>query len=211
MKIHRFVFNPISVNTWLLADDNDECAVIDCGCYDESEFARLSGFIDDNRLKPVLLLNTHCHLDHIFGNGMFERRYGLKTKACSLEEDNRRDASSHALMFGLEMAPPAAVGEYLDDGQVLTFGNVEVEAIYVPGHSAGSIAYYCRGEGVLFTGDALFAGSIGRTDLPGGNLDRLITGITKRLLTLPDETIVYPGHGETTTIGREKSTNPWLS
>jgi glyoxylase-like metal-dependent hydrolase (beta-lactamase superfamily II) len=109
------------------------------------------------------------------------------------------------------MAPPAAVGEYHDDGQVLTFGSVEVEAIYVPGHSAGSIAYYCRGEGALFTGDALFAGSIGRTDLPGGNLDRLKTGITKRLLTLPDETVVYPGHGETTTIGREKSTNPWLS
>jgi glyoxylase-like metal-dependent hydrolase (beta-lactamase superfamily II) len=211
MKIHKFVFSPISVNTYILAGDNGECAVVDCGCYDDAEFERLSSFISKSGYKPVLLLNTHCHLDHIFGNGRFLRTYGLKTKACAEEEDNRRDSVSHAMMFGLDMDSPPEIGEYIEDGQLVSFGGIVLESIYVPGHTAGSIAWYCQEEKCVFTGDALFAGGIGRSDLPGGNFDQLVNNIKTRLLTLPSDTAIFPGHGDSSTIGREKSDNPWLS
>ena len=211
MKIHRFVFSPISVNTYVVAADNGECAVIDCGCYDEDEFSQLTAFIEEMSLKPVLLINTHCHLDHLFGNGMMLRKYGLKTKACINEEENRKNAPMHAMLYGMEMEAPPEIGEYIGDGESVTFADIEFEAIYVPGHTTGSIAWYCRNEGYVFTGDALFAGGIGRSDLPGGNHDQLLKNIKERLLTLPPETAIYPGHGEYSTIGAEKSGNPWLS
>jgi hydroxyacylglutathione hydrolase len=211
MEIHRFVFSPISVNTYVLEEPDGTCAVIDCGCYDESEFAELTEFIDSRKLKPVLLLNTHCHLDHIFGNGMFLKKYGLKTRACINEEENRRSSQNHAMIFGLEMENPPEIGQHIDDNEKITFGSVTLEALYVPGHSAGSIAFYCKDAESVFTGDALFAGGIGRTDLQGGNYDQLITNIKTRLLTLPPDTVVYPGHGESSTIQKEMSTNRWLS
>ncbi|MBE0675208.1 MAG: MBL fold metallo-hydrolase [Bacteroidales bacterium] len=211
MKIHRFVFSPISVNTYTLAAENGDCAVIDCGCYDDTEFARLISFFEENRYTPVMLLNTHCHLDHIFGNGRMLERFGLKTLACAREEENLRSATAHAMLFGLDMDTPPDIGEYIEDGQIIDFMGVTLEAIYVPGHTAGSIAWYCREENSVFTGDALFAGGIGRSDLPGGNFDQLINNIKTRLLILPPETIVFPGHGESSTIGREKSGNTWLS
>ncbi|MCA1741182.1 MAG: MBL fold metallo-hydrolase, partial [Bacteroidales bacterium] len=152
-----------------------------------------------------------CHLDHIFGNGMFLKKYGLKTMACIKEEENRLNSQNHALLFGMEMEMPPIIGTYLNDRQIVSFGGVTLEAIYVPGHSAGSIAYYSKEEGCAFTGDALFAGGIGRTDLPGGDYEQLIESIKTRLLTLPDETVIYPGHGESSTIGNEKATNRWLS
>lgn len=211
MKIHKFVFSPISVNTYLLSDSDGACAVIDCGCYDETEFSRLTDYIEKNNLKPEILLNTHCHLDHIFGNGMFYRKYGLKTMACIKEEDNRLNSQNHAMLFGMEMEAPPEIGTYLSDRQIVSFGTIKLEAIYVPGHTAGSIAYYSKEEGCVFTGDALFAGGIGRTDLPGGNYEQLIESIRSGLLTLPPATVVYPGHGESSTIGTEKTTNRWLS
>lgn len=211
MNIYRFVFSPISVNTYVVAADNGECAVIDCGCYDEDEFSRLTVFMEEKSLKPVMLLNTHCHLDHIFGNGMMLDRYGLKTKACINEEENRKNSPLHARLYGMEMAAPPEIGEHISDGESVVFAGITLEAIYVPGHTAGSIAWYCKSEGCLFTGDALFAGGIGRSDLPGGNHDQLIRNIKTRLLTLPTETVIYPGHGESSTIGAEKSDNPWLS
>lgn len=211
MKIHKFVFSPISVNTYVLSDSDGACAVIDCGCYDEAEFSRLTDYIDKHNLKPELLLNTHCHLDHIFGNGMFLKKYGLKTMACIKEEENRLNSQNHSLLFGMEMEMPPEIGTYLNDRQIVSFGGVKLEAIYVPGHSAGSIAYYSKEESCVFTGDALFAGGIGRTDLPGGNYDQLIENIKTRLLTLPPETVIYPGHGDSSTIGNEKATNRWLS
>lgn len=210
MKISKFVFSPISVNTYILTDTSDECVIIDCGSYDESEFSKLTGYLEKNNLKPVLLLNTHCHLDHIFGNGMMLNKYGLTTKACRNEESNLQNAPSHAMMFGLEMEEPPAIGEYIADNQIIPFGKSGLEALYVPGHSAGSIAYYSRDAGCVFTGDALFAGGIGRTDLPGGNYEQLITNIRTRLLTLSPDTVVYPGHGESSTIGIEIKTNRWL-
>jgi glyoxylase-like metal-dependent hydrolase (beta-lactamase superfamily II) len=211
MKIHSFVFSPISVNTYVVVADNGECSVIDCGCYDKNEFSRLTRFLEKENLKPVLLLNTHCHLDHVFGNGMMLKEYGLKTKACINEEENRKNAPMHAMMYGMEMEVPPEIGEYIEDGEMVSFADIKFEAIYVPGHTAGSIAWYCRDEGCLFTGDALFAGGIGRSDLPGGNHDQLLRNIKERLLTLPPQTVIYPGHGESSTIGAERSDNPWLS
>jgi len=210
MKINKFVFSPISVNTYVVSDSSGDCAVIDCGCYDEEEFAILSGFIEKNKLKPVMLLNTHCHLDHIFGNGMFLRKYGLKTKACKNEEENRQNSPMHAMAYGMEMDDPPEIGEYIDDNQVISLGEIEFESIYVPGHTAGSIAFYSKALGSVFTGDALFAGGIGRSDLPGGNGEQLINNIKTRLLTLPASTVVYPGHGDSSTIEREMKLNPWL-
>lgn len=211
MKIHSFVFSPISVNTYVVEADNGECAVIDCGCYDDNEFSQLTGFLEKNSLKPVLLLNTHCHLDHIFGNGKMLEKYGLKTKACKTEEENRKNAPVHAMLYGMEMEAPPEIGEHIGDGESVAFADITFEALYVPGHSAGSIAWYCKDDGCVFTGDALFAGGVGRSDLPGGNHDQLIRNIKGRLLTLPSDTVVYPGHGESSTIGAEKKDNPWLS
>jgi len=210
MEIFRHLFSPIEVNTYILADESGKCAVIDCGCYNRKEFDRLTGFIEDRNLEPVLLLNTHCHLDHIFGNGMFLAKYNLGTWCHKDEESNRNDSVLHAELFGLKMDTPPEPAGLINDGQIITFGSVILKSLHVPGHSPGSIAFYCREANVVFTGDALFCGSIGRTDLPGGNYESLIHSIKNKLFTLPPSTVVYPGHGKETTIGTEMGTNPYF-
>lgn len=210
MKIFRLVFSPIEVNTYILADPSGKCAVIDCGCYNTTEFTRLTGFLEEKKLVPVLLLNTHCHLDHIFGNGMFLAKYNLSTYCHKDEELNRKDSVLHARLFGLKMKTPPEPAGLLIDGQSVTFGAVSLKVLHVPGHAAGSLAFYCEEDNVVFTGDALFSGSIGRTDLPGGDYETLINSIKNKLFTLPPSTIVYPGHGEATTIETEMGTNPYF-
>ena len=211
MKIHRLVFSPIDVYTYILADESGDCALIDCGCYDNSEFDKLVRFIEGRKLNPVLLLNTHCHLDHVFGNRFMLEKYNLKTLSCMDDEINRKKAVQHAALFGLSMSEPPEPGGFIADGQVISFGSTELTALHVPGHSPGSMAFYSEKEGCLFTGDALFAGSIGRTDLEGGDYETLINSISDRLFVLPPSTVVYPGHGSQTTIGKEKMTNPFFS
>jgi len=211
MKINRFVFSPIDVNTYILADESGDCAIIDCGCYDRSEFEKLIRVIENKKLNPVLLLNTHCHLDHVFGNSFILEKYNLKTLACLEDEINRKKAVQHAALFGLSMSEPPEPGGFIADRQIIKFGSTELTALHVPGHSPGSMAFYSEKEGCLFTGDALFAGSIGRTDLEGGDYETLINSISDRLFVLPPSTVVYPGHGSQTTIGKEKMTNPFFS
>jgi glyoxylase-like metal-dependent hydrolase (beta-lactamase superfamily II) len=211
MEIFKLVFSPIEVNTYIVADQSNDCAIIDCGCYDRSEFEELVRFIESKKLNPVLLLNTHCHLDHIFGNGFVLEKYNLKTLAAKEEESNRKKSRQHAAFFGLSMNEAPEPGGFIVDGQKIVFGSIELIALHVPGHTAGSMAFYNEKNGCVFTGDALFAGSIGRTDLEGGNYETLIKSIMSRLLVLPPETIVYPGHGGPTTINREKMTNPYFS
>jgi hydroxyacylglutathione hydrolase len=211
MEIYKLVFSPIEVNTYILADESNDCAIIDCGCYDRSEFDELVRFIDSKKLKPVLLLNTHCHLDHIFGNGFILEKYNLRTLSAKEDEANRKKAVQHAAIFGLTMNEAPEPREFITDGQVITFGSIELTALHVPGHSAGSMAFYSKTEGCVFTGDALFAGSIGRTDLEGGNHATLINSIVSRLFVLPPSTVVYPGHGGKTTIEKERMTNPHFS
>jgi hydroxyacylglutathione hydrolase len=211
MEIYKLVFSPIQVNTYVLADESGDCAIIDCGCYDKNEFSELTGLLDSKKLKPVLLLNTHCHLDHIFGNGFVNEKYRLSPYSNELDEPNRKNAVNHALLFGLSMEIPPEPAGYISDGQKIVFGNSSLVALHVPGHTAGSLSYYCEKDGCVFTGDALFAGSIGRSDLPGGNFETLIKSIKSRLLTLPAGTIVYSGHGPETTIGIETNTNQYLT
>lgn len=211
MEIYKLVFSPIDVNTYILDDGSGKCAIIDCGCYDDSEFAELEKLLTDKKLQPVLLLNTHCHLDHVFGNHYILEKYNLRTYSHELEEMNRRLAVSHSILFGLSMNEPPEAAGFLAHGQKISFGETELRSILVPGHTAGSLAFYSEKDGCVFTGDALFQGSIGRSDLPGGNHETLIKSITEGLFTLPPETVVYPGHGDKTDIITEMRFNPYFS
>ena len=211
MEIFKFVFSPIEVNTFILADESNDCAILDCGCYEPNEFAELERFIQSKNFNPVLLLNTHCHLDHVFGNRFVLEKYKLLTLSCKDDEMNRISAVQHAALFGLSMSEPPEPGGFLVDNQLINFGATELITLHVPGHSPGSMAYYSKKDGCVFTGDALFSGSIGRNDLQGGDYDTLIKSITTRLFTLPPSTIVYPGHGRETTIEKEMMTNPFFS
>jgi len=211
MKIYKLVFSPIQVNTYILAEESGDCAIIDCGCYDKEECDEFSNFIDNKGLKPVMLLNTHSHLDHIFGNKFILERYGLRAHASKLDEMNRKAAPHHAMIFGLTMEEPPEPGDFISDNQVINFGKTKLFSLLVPGHTTGSLAFYSESDNCVFTGDALFAGSIGRTDLPGGNYEILMNSIRNKLFVLPPSTIVYPGHGEKTTIDNEIKTNPYFS
>ena len=211
MEIYKLVFSPIDVNTYLLADESGDCAIIDCGCYDARENEELAGFIKKHNLNPTLLLNTHCHLDHVCGNKFILDRYKLRTFSSELDEMNRKDAVKHARFFGMTIENPPEPAGFLTDNQVITFGTTELEVRHVPGHSSGSLAFYSEKNNVVFTGDALFAGSIGRTDLPGGDYQTLIQSIENKLFVLPPSTVVYPGHGIETSIEREKNTNPYFT
>ncbi len=210
MEIFKLVFSPIDVNTYVLADSSGNCAIIDCGSYDRDEFIRLTDLIKEKNLKPVLLLNTHCHLDHIFGNNFILEEYKLGAFCHKEDEQNRENAVQHAVFFGLSMEAPPVPSGFLIDGQKVSFGETELKVLHVPGHSRGSLAFYSAADSVVFTGDALFAGSIGRTDLPGGNYETLLNSIRTKLFTLPPQTVVYPGHGNPTTIGTELKTNPYF-
>jgi hydroxyacylglutathione hydrolase len=210
MKIFRLVFSPIEVNTYILTDESGDCAIIDCGCYNREEFERLEEFISEKNIHPALLLNTHCHLDHVFGNKSILEKYGLRAFSCKLDEMNRKSAEEHAIFFGLTMEEPPEPGGFISDNETVTFGSTELKALFVPGHSPGSLAFYCEKDNCVFTGDALFAGSIGRTDLQGGDFDTLISSIKNKLFVLPSTTVVYPGHGKDTTIGEEMKSNPYF-
>ncbi|HEX7494943.1 MAG TPA: MBL fold metallo-hydrolase [Bacteroidales bacterium] len=210
MKIYKFVFSPIEVNTYILEDESGNCAIIDCGCYGRSESDRLADFLKNKNITPVLLLNTHCHLDHIFGNKFILERYNLRAFSNENDEMNRNDAVQHALLFGLTMETPPEPAGFLTDNQIITFGTTELVTLHIPGHSPGGLGFYSEKDNCVFTGDALFAGSIGRTDLPGGDYDKLIKSIMTKLFVLPPSTVVYPGHGNETTIGKEINSNPFF-
>lgn len=212
LKIKQFEFNMLPVNTFVIWDEHTrEAAVIDAGCYFPEECDKLKNFIANEGLVMKHLLNTHLHFDHIFGNGFIYKQYGLKTCAHRDDEDWLMDAPRRTRMFGLAFpGEPVPVGTYIDEGDELTLGECTLKCIHVPGHSRGSIVFYNSESGCLFAGDVLFQGSIGRTDLPGGDHQTLLDGIRTKLFTLPDETVVYPGHGGQTTIGYEKKYNYYL-
>jgi len=211
MKIFKAVFSPIEVNTYILTGDDEECIIIDCGCYGTQEERRLEEMLDARRLKPVMLVDTHCHLDHVFGNRFMLERYGLRPWFHEGDRANYHNAPKHALMFGLTMEEPPEPEGYLAEGQIITAAGVTLKVLSVPGHSPGGIAFYSESEDVIFTGDALFAGSIGRSDLPGGDHELLMERIREQLFVLPPDTVVYPGHGPQTTIKRERESNPFFS
>jgi glyoxylase-like metal-dependent hydrolase (beta-lactamase superfamily II) len=210
IQIKRFVFNPIEVNTYLLYDETRECVIIDPGCYGADEEKTLSGFIEENRLKPVLLVNTHCHFDHILGNHYASATYGLEIHGHEGGRELWEKASAYTAMFGLKADSLANPGRFITDGDLLKFGNSSLKVLYTPGHAAGSVCLYHDGQKFVITGDVLFRGSIGRTDLPTGDYDTLRESIYSKLFTLDDATVAYPGHGQETTIGAERISNPFL-
>ena len=211
IKIERFVCNMLEENCYVVHDETQECVIIDCGAYYEEDRKAIVNFIANNNLKPVRLLSTHGHLDHNFGNGTIFKSYGLKAEAsekdCVLMENLDKQATE---MFGIELngeLPP--LGDYLNLDEPVKFGNHQFEVIETPGHTGGSVTFYCREENIAFTGDTLFKGSIGRTDFPGGSMFQII-GSLRKLSQLPDQTEIYPGHGPKSTIGFELSHNPYM-
>jgi len=211
LKIKSFVFSPIQENTYLLYNEFNQCAIIDPGCYFDAEKEELTQFIKDNSLTVIHLLNTHCHLDHVFGNKYLAETYSLTPQIHKNEEQVLAFAPTSGLMYDLPFDNYTGQLLFLKEGDVVTIGKDELVVIQAPGHSPGHICFYNKAQGFLIGGDVLFNRSIGRTDLPGGNYDELIKNIKEKLLVLPNKTIVYSGHGEITTIGEEKVENPYLT
>ncbi len=209
--VAKFTFNPFQENTYVLYDDTKECAIIDPGCYDEKEKSELVDFIEKENLTPVRLINTHCHIDHVFGNHFISEKYNLPLEIHEGELPVLNAVPQVAMMYGIPFGDPIpAVEKFIKEGDIIKFGSSSLESIYTPGHSPASLSFYCKEAKFIIAGDVLFYGSIGRTDLPGGNHNTLISSIKDKLFPLGDDIEVYPGHGPKTTIGYEKKTNPFL-
>ena len=212
MNIQRFEVNPLQENCYVVSDDSRECVIIDCGAYYDEESIAIDNYLRKQQLKPVHLLATHGHLDHNFGNAHLFRQYGLKVEICAGDQQLvERLPQQAAALFGMEISddqPP--VGRLLNDGDSITFGQHTLQVIQTPGHSHGSCLFYCKEEGVVFSGDTLFRMSIGRTDFPEGSWQQMEQSLAKIAGTLPKDTVVYPGHGPQTTIVDELQYNPYL-
>lgn len=210
MTVDFFTFNPFQENTYILSDETKQCIIIDPGCYDSNEKDELAAFIENQKLKPVKLINTHCHIDHVLGNKFIADKYNLQLELNFLEIPLLRAVGNYASMYGIYCDPSPEPFALLKEGDVLKFGNTSLQILLTPGHSPGSICLYNEKEKLLIAGDVLFQMSIGRTDLPGGDYDTLIKSIREKLFILPDDVKVCPGHGPATTIGFEKKNNPFL-
>ena len=211
MNLEIFTFSPFQENTYVLYDDTKDCIVIDPGCYENSEKLELDNFITTNGLKPVRLINTHCHIDHVFGNKFVAERYGLELEIHEGELPVLQACPQVSEFYGIPYLDHSPMpGKYIAEGDVITFGNTKLETLFTPGHSPASISFFNREAKIIIAGDVLFHESIGRTDLPGGNHATLIKSIKEQLFPLGDDVTVYPGHGPATTIGHEKVHNPFL-
>lgn len=211
LKIKQFTFNPIEENTYILYEENGECAIVDPGCYFPYERDALTSFIESEKLTPKALLNTHCHLDHVFGTAFIARQFDLRPRIHPKEEGMLAYAPVTGEQWGLPFEGYAGPLEYLEEGEEVRVGGSVVKALFTPGHAPGHLSFYCAAQGFVLSGDALFRAGIGRTDLPFGDHATLLRSIREQLFTLPDETVVYPGHGPQTTIGYERQYNPFLA
>ncbi len=210
-QIVQLVFNDFQENTYLLFDDSGECIIIDPGCNDTSEREELAGEIARRQLRPVRLINTHCHLDHVFGNAFVAGSWNLPLEIHREDLPMLQAVPQVCRMYGLpEPEPSPEPGRFMEEGEFIEFGNTRLEVIHTPGHSPGSVSLYCEADRFLISGDVLFYGSVGRSDFPGGNHQILISSIKDKLFPLGDDVRVYSGHGQATTIGFEKVHNPFL-
>ncbi|WP_433901784.1 MBL fold metallo-hydrolase [Sphingobacterium puteale] len=210
LTIRTFTFNPYQENTYVLYNEQRNAIIIDPGMYGEKEQSEFLTFVDQHNLNPQSLLNTHCHIDHVLGNYFIHERFGLLPKFHEGELPILVAVQNYAPQMGFryDISP---IGEaFLNDGDNIQLDNDELEVILAPGHSPAHICFYSAAQKFLIGGDVLFRNSIGRTDLPGGNHQQLLDSIKQRLYTLPDDTVVYPGHGPSTTIGFEKNSNPFI-
>ena len=210
MQIKCFTVNPFYENSYLVWDEDKTAAVIDPGFYTAMEADEFNGFIRHHDLKLKEVLLTHAHLDHIFGCEMIYGKYGLLPRMHDREMVLYSTANQLSAMYGVSVFDYPAAGEWLVENSGITVGRMAFKVLFTPGHSPGGLSLYCAEEGILFSGDALFEGSIGRTDLPGGDMDILLDSIRSQLFTLPKETRVFSGHGGVTTIGQEVLTNPFF-
>lgn len=210
MEVKALMFNPFHENTYLLFNDKKECIIVDPGCYYEFEIQKAWVTIEEQNARPVRLLNTHCHLDHIFGNSYLCKRYGLQPEIHRMEKAVLDRAPQAGLMYQLPMEVSPEPGRYLEDGEFISFGDDVLQVIWTPGHSPGSVSFYAPKQKFILGGDVLFYESIGRTDLPGGSEMTLLRTIREKFFTLDDDVVVYSGHGKPTTIGHEKRMNPYV-
>ena len=211
VQLKKFIFNPLQVNCWLLYDDDGEGILIDPSCQFQDEIDELRTFIDENKIRLRVMVNTHGHFDHLFGAGRIKELYNPEFLIHPEDERFLEFAGEQAGAFGFRLDRPVPRPDrFLEDGLVIGAGNVKLQVIHVPGHSRGGVALYEKARGWLFTGDTLFAGGIGRTDLPGGDYDQIMASINTRLLVLGDDIRIFPGHGGDSTIGEERQSNPFL-
>jgi hydroxyacylglutathione hydrolase len=211
LQVKSFAFNPFQENSYILFDETNDCVVIDPGCYEDDEKLELTDFIASNNLKVTLLLNTHCHVDHVLGNSFVKDKYKVKFLIHANDEPVLKAVKIYAPNYGFYMYQEATPDAYMKADDIISFGNQQLRVLFVPGHAPGHVAFYSEENKLVIGGDVLFLNSIGRTDLPGGNYNTLIDSIHQKLFTLPDDVTVYPGHGPKTTIGFEKKTNPFCA
>ncbi len=210
LKIKVFTFSPVQENTCILYNEHNKAIIIDPGCYFTAEQETLKNFITDTQLEPVRLLNTHCHLDHVFGNKWVHDTWGLELYIHPGEEQMLKLAPLSGEKWGLPFINYSGPLHFLNEGDTVLLGEDTLRVILAPGHSPASICFYCQKQQLLIGGDVLFRESIGRSDLPGGNPETLLKSIREQLFVLPDDVAVFPGHGSSTTIGHEKLHNPFL-
>ena len=211
ISLKKFTFNPYQENTYVLYDETNDCVIIDPGMYDGAEQNKLVVFIKENNLNPTLLLNTHCHIDHVLGNKFVFDNWALKPQFNKGELPVLQSVASYAPQMGMRYELSPEPDTFLPQTGSVIFGNSKLEIIFAPGHSPAHLCFYAAAENFLIGGDVLFYQSIGRTDLPGGNHQQLIKSIKENLFILPNNCEVFAGHGQSTTIGFEKANNPYLS
>ena len=210
LQIQGFTFNPFEENTYILFDETKECVIIDPGCSNRSEQEDMTEFIKAEGLKPVKLLNTHCHIDHVFGNSFIAKQYGLGLEIHKEDLQTLHSLPQVSHIYGLNAEESVEPSNFLNEGDQIKFGSTTLDIVFTPGHSPGSICFISHPDKIVIGGDVLFYGSIGRTDLPGGNHELLLTSIREKLLVLGDEYVVLSGHGQETSIGFERKNNPFL-
>lgn len=211
VHLQVFTFNPFAENTYIIYDDAGHAFIIDPGCADAKEFQQLKSFIETKKLNPVAILNTHCHIDHVLGNFQIKDYFKIPLWIPAGEKEVFASVKIYAPNYGFYQYTEASVDSFLQKNQLIEKGEIKIECLFVPGHSPGHLAFYLPNENFVINGDVLFNGSIGRTDLPGGDFDTLMKSIFEVMYALPDDTIVYTGHGPETTIGKEKISNPFCA
>ncbi len=211
ITIKRFAYNAFQVNTYVLSDESNECIIVDPGMDSTDEENEITAYIEENNLKPVLLVNTHTHVDHILGNSFIADTYNLKLAAHKDSQHFLKSAKGQAMVFGIKLKAVKEIDTFLEEGADLKFGNSSLQIFLTPGHANGSLCFYSEKDGFVITGDVLFNQSIGRTDLPTGDYEKLQYSIWNKLFVLPDETVAFPGHGPETSIGFEKVNNPFVA
>ncbi|MCB0839882.1 MAG: MBL fold metallo-hydrolase [Bacteroidetes bacterium] len=208
--IHPFTFNPYQENTYIISDETHECVIIDPGCYSSKEQELFSNYIDQNKLNVKKLLNTHGHIDHMLGNAFVKQRYEVPFITHKLVVPELEATQAYGALMGIHPDPSPNPDQFVDEGDTITFGNTTLEVLFTPGHSAGHISFFDRPGKNLFSGDVLFQGSIGRTDLPGGSFPVLMKSIFDKILPLGDDVKVYCGHGPSTTVRQERVSNMFI-